>query len=376
MKLRTAALLTVCCLIFGVFPSAYAEENTPIRTALLDSGVSVKHLDGSRVEDGENFVFPSQNTNDRIGHGTAAAGLILGSEELGLEGCCPSAVIVPLVCFDTYPTGAEAPSDTAYMAQAIRAAVDRYDCRIINISMGTTEDNAELRSAVAYAVERGALIVSAVGNENLTEPEAVYYPAAYDGVIGVGAADGDRAADFSQRSSVDVLAQGVGLKTVTRRNAAEYELRSGTSYACAYVSGVCADIWSKSPELTSEQVYERLLESVRDIGEPGFDRDSGWGLVEQNAAAEETADSGVTDMSEYMDNGETDEPMSGNETDTAEYMNGGEAGAPKYGGQNIAAAYYAGAAACGAALLPCGISALRLMLGLYTSWLPTGENGL
>ena len=97
-------LAGVCGLILLAAPIVHGEEEW-VRIAFLDSGISQKHLDGSRIAEGENFVFPSRDTNDRIGHGTATAGVVLGSEELGLKGTCPTAVAVPLVCYDTFPTG-------------------------------------------------------------------------------------------------------------------------------------------------------------------------------------------------------------------------------------------------------------------------------
>lgn len=280
MKSRRLVSFVLCLvLLLSALPARAAEE-APVRIAFLDSGVSTTHLDADRVEAGENFVFPGRDTVDRIGHGTATAGIVLGSNELGLAGVCPSAVVVPLVCSDVYPTGVEAPGDAAAMAQAICAAVDRYDCRIINISMGTTDDDERLRAAVEYALERGALIVTAVGNENINAPERIYYPAAYEGVIGVGAADGDAAADFSQRSGVDVLAPGVALETVSNRNAAKVVLRSGTSYACAVVSGICAALWSANPAWTADEVRQALFTMARDVAAPGFDAESGWGVVQ------------------------------------------------------------------------------------------------
>lgn len=252
-----------------------------IRVAFPDSGISLKHLDSKNVAVGENFVFPNSDTDDRIGHGTSTAGIVIGSEELGISGICPSAEVVPLVCFDTYPTGMTAPADAETIAEAIRKAVDVYDCKIINISLGTTQDVPKLKEAVKYAQNKGVLLVSAVGNENENDPSRIYYPAAYEGVIGVGAADanGFETAKFSQRNNVDVVAPGVNLVTVTNRNAAKAEVRSGTSYACAYVSGLCADIWSREPNLTAYEVWHKLRMSAVDIGEVGFDADSGWGFV-------------------------------------------------------------------------------------------------
>ena len=145
--------------------------------------------------------------------------------------------------------------------------------------MGMTKDDPALCEAVAYALEKGVILVSAVGNQNKTAPERVYYPAAYDGVIGVGAADGEQAADFSQRHNVDVLAQGVDLPTATNRNSAKAQTRSGTSFSCAFVSALCAAIWAAEPELSADEVCERLYSTAKDVGEPGFDADSGWGIV-------------------------------------------------------------------------------------------------
>ncbi len=283
-KQIAAALLCALLLLSGV--RAYgAEEPEPIRVAYLDSGISVYHLDSDHVEPGENLIFPGRDTEDRVGHGTAVAGLLLGSVELGLAGLCTEAVAVPIVCYDRYPSGVTARGDGSTLAAAIRLAVDVYGCRILNISMGQTEDDPDLRAAVEYAQAAGALIVAAVGNDNLSAPERVYYPAAYDGVIGVGAADGAGPAAFSQRNAVSLLAQGVGLSTVTNRKNARVEVRSGTSFACAAVSGLCARLWQEDPALTAAQVRQKLFRLARDVGEPGFDRDSGWGLAETAPAA-------------------------------------------------------------------------------------------
>lgn len=262
-----------------IFAAATAAEDGQIRIAFLDSGISLKHIDAKRVAEGENFVFPGNDTDDRIGHGTATAGIVLGSDSLSLTGLCPTAVAVPLVLYDAYPTGVTAPAEVSVMARAIRAAVDDYNCRIINISMGTTEESDELRAAVEYARGKGAIIVSAVGNAYETAPERVYYPAAYDGVIGVGAADGDIIASFSQRLNVDLLAPGVRLDTVTNKNAAKSEKKSGTSYACAYVSGSLAAIWAETPELSADEVAKALFATARDVGKKGYDTESGWGVI-------------------------------------------------------------------------------------------------
>lgn len=266
----------ILCLAWLLLLVAAAEE---VRVAFIDSGVSVKHLDASRVAAGENLIFPARDTDDRVGHGTATAGIVLGSAELGIPALAAEAVVVPLVCYDTYPSGVAARGDAALMADAIRRAVDDYGCRIVNISMGIAADDPDLADAVAYAEEKGVLLVSAVGNDYENAPDTAYYPAAYDRVVGVGAYDGAGVAAFSGRVGVSVVAPGVNVAAVSNRNEAKAVRRSGTSYACAYVTGVLADMLAADPTLTAADARAALYAAARDVGEPGFDAASGYGLV-------------------------------------------------------------------------------------------------
>lgn len=252
----------------------------PVTIAFFDTGISLNHLPSQGVAEGENLVFPGRDTVDRMGHGTATASLVLGSEKLGLTGVFPQARVVPLVCCDVSTVGLTSRLDGAGLARAVTLAVDKYGCKILNLSIGLTVDSPELRAAVAYAQSQGVLVVAAVGNDHISAPDQRYYPAAYENVLGVGAADGDGPAAFSQRNSVDLLAPGVGLLTANYRNAAVTLSQSGTSYACALVSGLAAKLWSENPELTAEQVARKLCGMARDIGPVGYDVDSGWGILE------------------------------------------------------------------------------------------------
>ena len=100
MQKRLFAAASVCLLFLLL---AVAAAGAEVRVAFIDSGVSVKHLDASRVAAGENLIFPARDTDDRVGHGTATAGIVLGSAELGIPALAAEAVVVPLVCYDTYP---------------------------------------------------------------------------------------------------------------------------------------------------------------------------------------------------------------------------------------------------------------------------------
>lgn len=274
--MRKSYFAAALCFALLLSLPAAAEE---VRVAFIDSGVSTKHLDASRVAAGENLIFPARDTDDRVGHGTATAGILLGSAELGIPALAAEAVVVPLVCYDTYPSGVAARGDAALLADAIRRAVDNYGCRIVNISMGIAAEDPDLAAAVAYAEEKGVLLVSAVGNDYENAPDTAYYPAAYDSVVGVGAWGSAGVAAFSGRIGVSVVAPGVNIAAVSNRNEAKAVRRSGTSYACAYVTGVLADMLAADPTLTAVEARAALYAAARDVGEPGFDAASGYGLV-------------------------------------------------------------------------------------------------
>lgn len=102
-----------------------------------------------------------------------------------------------------------------------------------------------------------------------------------------------------------MLAPGVNLKTVTNKNAAKGEIRSGSSYACAYVSGVCAKFWSENPDLTSKEVCQKLFENACDIGENGFDKESGWGIVEETKLGPEAESKENVNLDKFIEIDET-----------------------------------------------------------------------
>lgn len=264
-----------------------ADGQTPVRIAILDSGISTAAIDPESLEGGLNRIKPLSAMEDTTGHGTAVASIIVGSKAAGVEGICPQAVLIPLVyCAEDY-LGRTVNADAVTVGEMIREAVDTFHCDIINISAASAKDDDSLREAVEYAVEQGVIVVTCAGNTNLTTPDNVYYPGAYEGVICVGSVNAaGEVSDFSQRGdSLDFVAPGEDLPAAAMEG--ERTSVTGTSFAAAYVTGIVAAILTDEPDLRQQpeeiqqKVMELLKQRARDINEQGWDAFSGWGILER-----------------------------------------------------------------------------------------------
>ena len=274
MKKHLALLLALCLLTGCAAPAAEppAREKPGVVIALLDTGMSTAAIDPSRVLPGYNYVRSSEETEDRVNHGTAAASVIVGCESADVAGLATEAFLVPLVVADKVDGKTKGVTPET-LARAIRDAVDVHGADIINVSLGIKKDGSELRDAVAYAEERGVLVVAAVGNDGADGDP--YYPAAYASVLAVGSHDknGD-VSDFTQQNgTADILAPGEDV-WLASRNGKTYGAK-GTSYAAAHVSAAAALLLARQPDLTAEDLRQTLLTSARPA--------NGWLLLDQTA---------------------------------------------------------------------------------------------
>ena len=261
-----------------------------IRIGIIDTGVLRVHdaFKEEQFAEGKNFVFPEQGTEDKIGHGTRIASLIIGvkTQSGNISGTAPEATVVPLVYQSRYPSGATKNGGVELLEQAIRASIDDYHCRVLCISSGICTDELLLREAVAYAEKQGVVIVAAVGNDNEKNPDKIYYPAFYDTVIGIGALDeNDVVAEFSQRHGVFATVQGENI-TALSLDGTLMEF-SGTSYANAYAAGIVASLLFEMPDSSPEDIRNSIALSADDLGASGYDSDYGWGKINSRAALQQ-----------------------------------------------------------------------------------------
>lgn len=254
-----------------------------VTVAVIDTGVdsSNPQLSGAMAGSGKSYVDGAAN-KDIEGHGTRVAGIIAARplKGTGFEGIAPDAKILSL----RYTGGENKQGNSKTMSEAISSAVAQ-GAKIINISSDTSdkEDNDTLRNAVAAAVNSGALIIAAAGNDGADGNTDKTYPASYPGVLAVAASDrNDERAYFSQSGDfVDVAAPGVDMvSTVPKKGQCTAD---GTSFAAPYVAGVAALLKEKHSGWTAAQIATRIEETAQRPSR-GPNQFIGWGVVDPVAA--------------------------------------------------------------------------------------------
>ena len=214
-------------------PQAWKLSNAAhgVVVAVVDSGVdpSQPDLQGALVA-GYNALDGGTDTSDSLGHGTMVAGVIAAraGNGIGVAGTCAACSIMPVKVLDASGSGS-----AAGMADGIRWAVD-HGASIINLSLVLSGDDPSVRAAIAYAVDRGILVVAAAGNaSNNTQT----FPASYPGVVSVAATDnGDHAYSWTTYGPwVSVAAPGCSMSTAPGGAYGEF---CGTSAAAPLVAGL------------------------------------------------------------------------------------------------------------------------------------------
>jgi subtilisin family serine protease len=258
----------------GADPAAAPPAGVPI--TVVDSGVDPTHPEFAGRP---NTTFLNDQTVDGVGeyHGTIVASLAAApANGAGIVGVYPQAA---LQSWDASPTSV---LQELSLADGITAAAAHCP-GVINLSFSGTSRSTVIEDAILVAAHNGCLVVAAAGNTGLQGNPATY-PAAYPHVLTVGATDqNDAPAPFSTlASTLDVAAPGVGLvgAVPASRDPSGYSSSlDGTSFAAPLVSAAAAWVWTLRPTLDATQVFDLLRRTARDVGSPGFDIATGYGIV-------------------------------------------------------------------------------------------------
>lgn len=301
------------------------DKGEPVIVAIIDTGLDWNHLDidwnslwknprevpDNGVDDdgngyaddiiGWNFFDNTNKPWDHDGHGTFVTGIVAGTwnNNVGIAGINPDAKIMVLKGLNSFGN-----TRASYLARAITYAADN-GARVINLSVGGPGLTRVETEAVRYAAGKGVLIVVAAGNEGKLVDD--FGIAGMEEVITVGAAGlDDLRAPFSNYGrAIDLLAPGSDILSLRARRTdtlrdipgADYDAggayvgddkryyrASGTSFSAPIVTGVASLLLSRNPSLTAAQLRNILTSSARDVGAPGVDQFSGYGLIDAAAA--------------------------------------------------------------------------------------------
>ena len=288
------------------------------RVAVIDTGVT-PHPRLPRLRGGGDYVSTGDGLTDCDAHGTLVAGIIAAAPSSGdtFAGVAPDAAIISIRqsssayaakrrhAADDDPAVGGGYGSVRTLASAVIRAVE-LGATVINISevacapAGDKLDDKTLGAAVRYAYQRDVVVVVAAGNlaqgsgcaTQNPEPTAadtagwqslrtIASPAWFSPyVLAVAAVDSRTGtpSDFSLHGPwIDVAAPGtdiVSLDSTPRRSGLVNAQRSdsgpvplvGTSFSTPYVSGTVALVRARYPQLSAQQVIERITRTAHAPG--------------------------------------------------------------------------------------------------------------
>jgi subtilisin len=233
-----------------------ASTGRDVRLCLLDSGVESGHpmvgeleravtVTGTSIQDAQ---VVEDDEGDVFGHGTACAGIV--------RAIAPEAKISSVRVLGKTNRGSG-----QIMAAGLRWAVEQ-GYRVINLSLSTTKHQLTglLHELADSAYFRRTTLVASAHNRAIES-----YPWRFSSVISVGSHEVDDPLAFFYNPSppVEFYARGADLEVAWRGGGT---LRScGNSFATAHVSGICALIMAKHPDLTPFELKSVLYLTANNV---------------------------------------------------------------------------------------------------------------
>ena len=262
-----------------------------VTIALIGSPVDTSNaaLQGAKVTDKSRCTVES--TPEGIRHGTDMAIILVSAK----NGVAPDATL------NTYQ--AETASATSNgtcdsgerrlnsFGNLINQAVED-GAQIISVSQSVSEDNPELKWAIANAISKGVIIVNSAGNG--ASDDNVTQLGRFSGVVGVSAINSDGTfASYSSWGDGVVTAAFGGPYTTYDVSTGEPTTVNGTSVSAALVAGMMALARQKWPDATANQLLQVLVNTGLDSTHT-WNQYTGYGAIDGGALVN-------TDPSQYPD---------------------------------------------------------------------------
>ena len=267
--------------------------------AVIDTGVDYNHPDlQDKVIIGRNFTDVGGQCdpmdNDISSHGTRDAGVAAATTNngIGVAGTAWSPKIVAIKVADQ-AHGAGGGASALALAEGIQYAVNPYPppfgcpdvpkADVININFNGPEDNPLIKDAINTALSNNVLVVAGVANNRDAGECFMGYPAAYPDVISVGGTNlHDAFSSGCHQPAPETMDNGYTLVAPEKDiygpvEGGGYGGDSGTSLAGPFVAGALATLLSINPDPGAAK--DALINSVDDLGQPGYDPVYGYGRL-------------------------------------------------------------------------------------------------
>lgn len=257
--------------------------------AVIDTGIDYLHPflgggfgAGYKVVAGYDFVDDDSDPMDTFGHGTDVAGVLAASpftaDGVRYSGIAPDANLIALRV-----DAANDPVPDDRIERALRWVINNqatYNIVSVNISFGSGHFGGTHTSSYSDELltlkNMNVVVCAASGNEGVSTPFGIEYPAADPSVISVGSVDQfDTISEFTERgSNLDLLAPGEDVET-TSVGPEDFETVSGTSFATPMVAGAVALMRQANPNLHFSDVNSIFHAGSKE----NLDGDSEFGAV-------------------------------------------------------------------------------------------------
>lgn len=241
--------------------------------AILDTGLSPS-IDFTkpfnRIVAFKDFVNGLDVCYDNNGHGTHVCGIACGNGTLSNKkymGIAPNANLIVLKILDKYGHGSALTALTAM--RWILENKNRYNIRIVNMSVGTSDRNinTSLLNAMYRAWDNGICIITADGNAG-SGNSSIATAGKNKKIITVGNFESPSYTCDITSPGIDIVScmspdYSFGFHGRSRKKIVSpyYIMMSGTSMSTPMVSGAAALLIEKYPNIKPQEIKQMLMDT-------------------------------------------------------------------------------------------------------------------
>lgn len=263
---------------------------------VLDTGIEPVGV----LKDAQNMT--PEYEGDTKGHGTMVAYLI--------KDACPDAQIRSYCAIPKgYGTHKTIQACLEHVLEMAKQETDKQ--HIVNMSLSgnynlNSPETKALKQVINDLTALNVQVVCAAGNDGKEVPNAV--PGCFEAPYTASAitAAGKHAGFSTLHDEVDFAEHGEDVYTMDMET--NYVRASGTSFSSPILAAKIGLVQSHAKEtqgrwLSDAEVYQILLDNVKDMGASGRDRIYGWGFVDLPAPAERKSEVNIIDTGLVWPNG-------------------------------------------------------------------------